>query len=352
MAFKTYGYVMYALSNGAIPFNLGMVLSVVVITAYILYGGQRSVVVTDFLQGLISCVIVVVGLVFVAHRLFGGYGQLLQDTFRENAQLFLVGDSTYWACIIIGGSLGAYCWLEIFNRIFMARSVKDVRNVVVGAPIVVVIFSTLLMMLSYGGIFIPKVMADVESGFLIMFRMAGGPLLLAAAAVIIIAADMSNTDSALVTNSTVIAKNVVGALRSLTDAQLVMTARVVAVIYMAAGLIVAMTDLPILAFIAIWTYECLLQGFAVIILGALWSRGTLKGAVAAMAVGLPVTLALMALPDLSARLLGSWTPGVVGFVVNMVVYVGIALATPPDKRVEELFNEIRVVHRTALVTGD
>lgn len=41
MAFKTFGYVVSALTYGAIPFNIGMIVAGLFIMSYVMYGGQK-----------------------------------------------------------------------------------------------------------------------------------------------------------------------------------------------------------------------------------------------------------------------------------------------------------------------
>lgn len=56
--------------------------------------------------------------------------------------------------------------------------------------------------------------------------------------------------------------------------------------------------------------------------------------------GLPVTVLLGLYPEWSAAYFGTWAPGILGLVVNIVVYVVVSLFSKPESYVEELFKEV------------
>lgn len=266
---------------------------------------------------------------------------MFQRVFAEKPDLLVVGDHPYWTSIILGGIIGSYCWLEVFNRIFVAESVSEVRKVAAGAPFLMVLIYVVLIIMSMGGALIPEVVADPEAGFFTLFNMAGGPLLLAFGAIVVVAAEMSSIDSQLATNSVVVANNLVKPFRpNMSERQLIAVCRLSALGFVLAALVVAMMDLPMLVTIAIFTYENLVHLFPTVILGAVWSRGTRAAAVAGLAVGVPFTVYFMWNAAAFQTLFGSWTPGIVGFVLNIVVYIIVSLLSRADERVNELFAEL------------
>ncbi len=350
IAFKTFGYVVDALTYGAIPFNVGMTVGVLLILAYVSYGGQRTVVTVDFLQGIVSVVLVIGGITFVAYKLFGGYGPIFQVLVAERPDHLIVTDMPYWSSIILAGIIGSYCWLEIFNRIFLAKNTREVRKVAAGAPVILVIFCFTLLTLSAAGSLIPEVAADPEAGFLIMFNMAGGPILLAMAAIVIIAGEMSSLDSQLATNSVVVANNFVKPFKpDMTDKQMIRVMRIAAAAFVISSLFLAMMELPALVYLAIFTYENLVHMFPAIILGALWKRGNTTAALAGICVGIPITVYFTFFPDHLAAFVGSWQPGIVGFAVNVTIYVVVSLLSKPDPRVEALFDELEKEEASAMI---
>src|SRR5690606_35264161 len=92
MALKTFGYLSYSLTYGAVPMNVGMAVFALFTLSYIAWGGQRSVVVTDFVQGVISMVLVMGGALFVIYKLFGGIGPMMSRLMAEKPELLTVSD--------------------------------------------------------------------------------------------------------------------------------------------------------------------------------------------------------------------------------------------------------------------
>ena len=189
LSIKTFGLLMSEATNGTILFDVGMGIITAVILVYIVFAGMRSVVVTGFIQGIISTIVLFVGLVWIANSLFSSFGPLLEQVARQNPELLVVnGGSGYWASIILTGSIAGYAWLEIFNRIFLAKTVREVKKIAVGAPIVAVAASFSLLVLGLGISLVPQAASAGESAFFVMAWTVGGPLLLASVGIVVLAA--------------------------------------------------------------------------------------------------------------------------------------------------------------------
>ncbi len=348
MAFKTFGYVVSALTYGAIPFNIGMVVAGLFIMSYVMYGGQKSVVYSAFIQGQVMIFGSMILLAIMGQKFFGGFGPMLRQVAEKTPELLTVADSPYWASVIIAGILGSYCWLETFNRMFVAGSVREIKICTAGAPLLAAGMYVTLLLVGIGGSLIPEVLADPESGFLTMARMAGGPLMVGFAGIIVMAAEMTSIDSQLATNSVVMANNIVKRFKpDLTEKEVVRIGQITVVVSCILALAIAMMDLPMLMEIAIFTFQHIVHIFPTAIIGILWKRGTAKAAWAGLAVGLPITAYLTLNEAVATTVFGSWTPGIIGFVVNLFVYVVVSLTTEPDGYVEELFAQIKNVTQQA-----
>ncbi|WP_049899282.1 sodium:solute symporter family protein [Halococcus agarilyticus] len=347
LSIKTFGLLMSEATNGTISFDVGMGIITAVILVYIVFAGMRSVVVTDFIQGIISTIVLFVGLVWIANSLFGGYGPMLEQIARQNPELLVVnGGSGYWASIILTGALGGYAWLEIFNRIFLAKNVREVKKVAVGAPIIAVLATFLLLLLGLGISLVPQAASAGESAFFVMARMAGGPLLLAGVGIVVLAAGMSSIDSQLTTVGVVTAWNIVKELKpDIPTGRAVNISRVVIVAWVAMAFYIATFDLPLLARIAIWTYEALVHIVPPIFLGLFWRKGNKYGAFAGIAVGLAVTFGINLTLALGVGgpvpALGGFTGAIIGLPVNVAIYVAAAYLGPEVDYVDELFEEVR-----------
>lgn len=346
LSIKTFGFLMTEATNGTVPFNIGMGIITAVVLAYIVLAGMRSVVVTDFIQGIIATVILFVALFWIAHSLFGGFGQLLSQLAQQRPQLLTVNDSTgYWASIILTGALGAYAWVEIFNRIFLARDVREVKKVALGAPILAVFATFALLLLGMGISLVPQAANAGERAFFVMAQMAGGPFLLAGVGIIVLAAGMSSIDSQLTTFGVVVSWNIVKELKpDMSMERTVNISRAVIAAWVVVAFYLATLDLPLLARIAIWTYEGIVHMVPPIFLGLFWRKGNKYGAVAGVIVGLVVTFGINFTLAVSVGgavpALAGFTGAIIGLPINVGIYIAAAYFGPEVKYAEELFEEI------------
>ena len=119
------GLVFHVLSDGVISIALGMVIGVVSILAYTLFGGMWSVAVTDFLQ----MIILVVGLAILAvfaGQMAGGADQVLALAASRDMFRFLpepnFHDIVFFLAAAITMMLGSIPQQDVFQRVMSADS--------------------------------------------------------------------------------------------------------------------------------------------------------------------------------------------------------------------------------------
>ncbi len=340
MGFKTFGYVIHALTYGALPFWLGIAIAAAFILTYTLRGGTKSVVTSDFIQGLIMIFGSLVVVLLMTYKNFGGFAPMFREVATRMPELLTVQDSAGWSSVIIAGILGSFCWMEIFNRMFVARSEEELTVSTVGAPVLGASMYILLLLLGIGAALIPEVAANPENGFLKLAEMSGGPVLLGIAGILIFAAEISSTDSGIVTGGVVIANTIIKRIKpSMPNDKLVRTSRIAIFFEVVIAATLATRDLPMLMEIGMFTFVHIIHVFPTAILGVVWRRGNRRSAWAGIAVGMTVTVFFELCPSYAGVLKG-WDPGVVGFVCNLIVYVVVALLSAPEKETEALFEEV------------
>lgn len=341
MAFKTFGYVIHSLTYGALPFNLGIVVAAIFILTYTLRGGTKSVVNSDFIQGLIMIFGSIALILFMTHKFFGGFTPMFQKVYEKAPELLTIPDSAGWSSVIIAGILGSFCWMEIFNRMFCANSPEELTISTVGAPILGASMYILLLLLGIGAALIPEAVADPENGFLTLANMAGGPIILGFAGIIILAAEISSTDSGVVTGGIVIANTIIKRINpKLSEKKLVKVSRIAILVEVSIAAILSMMELPMLMEIGMFTFQHIIHVFPTAIIGVIWKRGNKKSAWGGIIVGMLITVTLTLFPEFSSQYFGGWAPGVVGFFFNLMTYIIIALFSEQEEYVSELFSEL------------
>jgi SSS family solute:Na+ symporter len=339
---KTFGFLMSEATNGTVPFDVGMGIITVIVLGYIVFAGMRSVVITDFIQGVISTFVLFAAVLWIAYALFGGFGSLVQQVAHQSESMFTVSQSSgYWASIVLTGALGGYAWMEVFNRIFLAKNVKEIKKVAVVAPLVVVLATFSLFLLGMGASLLEGVSG--QGAFFQMAEQAGGPVLLAGVGIIILAAGMSSIDSQLTTMGVVVSWNVVKELKpDIETSRAVNISRVVIVAWVAVAFGLATLDLPLLAKIGVWTYEGIVHLLPPIVLGLFWRKGNKYAAGAGIVAGMAITYGInltMASSFAGPAIMG-FTGAIVGLPVNLLVFVVGAYLGDDVAYVDDLFDEV------------
>ncbi len=121
------GLVFNLLSGGAISMPMGMVIGVVSILAYTLFGGMWSVAVTDFIQMIILVVGLSVLAVFAADQAGGAEKVITLATSQNLFQFFPEPDFKEWL-FFIGAAVtimfGSIPQQDVFQRVMSANSAK------------------------------------------------------------------------------------------------------------------------------------------------------------------------------------------------------------------------------------
>ena len=342
--FAAMGALMQAVTYGLIPYRLGMIIIVVFVMAYIMYSGMKSLAITELLQGLLSTVVIIGGFLFIAYKLFGGFGPMFEQVYQvapENLTVSYGGfyDYGYWSSVIITASLGVMGWASFFTRIYTSKSIMDVKKVSWWSALIAVIVCTLLFVLAIGGILVPEAVegAGNDTGIFAMAELAGGPWLLGLMGVVVVAAGMSLISVVMNSHSIIISENFIRPFKpNLTSQGRVKIARWTTLVYSLIALGIALCELPNLYEIALVAYECIAQVVPMVILSMYWKRSNKWGAGLGFIVGAIVTVVMTVT---GATVLG-FTGGVIGLCVNILVHVACGFIFPKDKDVDEMFEVI------------
>lgn len=119
------GVVFNVLSEGSITISQGMVIGVISILAYTLFGGMWSVAITDFIQMIILVIGLAVLAVFAGHQA-GGAGRVISFATDRDMFHFLpeprVKDVLFFIAAAITMMLGSIPQQDVFQRVMSANS--------------------------------------------------------------------------------------------------------------------------------------------------------------------------------------------------------------------------------------
>lgn len=343
MEFYAMGSLVEAITYGQIPHRIATIIIVAFVMAYVLYSGMRAVAWTELIQGILSSLVISVGFIFMAIKLYGGFGEMwsgMHAMMPENLTVTHGADYDihYWFSIVCLASLGNLCQLSYFTRLFTARSPLDIKKCAFIGGIVTLVVCCLQFTVASGGLLVPGAEGLVDNG-LLFFGLADyafGPWFMGFAAIVVVAAGMSLVSTVMSSHSVTISEIFIkGSKKERTEAERLRLIRITIVVYTVAALIIALMNLPKLHDIALGLFEGLLQFVPMMLFGIYWKRANLKGVATGFILSLLITYAIYIFAHNSVF---GYTGGVIGVIVNCACIIIFGLMAPVEKGTEDLFS--------------
>lgn len=354
--FKGCGIVMQTVFP-ELPLTIAMAVGAIIIIVYTFLGGYKAVCWTDFLQGMLMVIAVVVVPLAVIMNL-GGWENVSnawdQVGVEEFTNLFWDGGSPLSAIAIISLLAWAFGYFGMPHIVVRYMSIRSPREVKVARRIslvwIVIALSAAILIGMVGrayfqindmsldgynseNIFITLV-SDVFVGSLWPF-VAG--LLFAA----VMAAIMSTADSQLLVASSSITNDVLGKSKrfNFSDAKLMWISRIVVIVVAIIAFVLAMVGNDNIMGLVSYAWAGFGAAFGPLMLLSLyWKRMNLQGAIASMVTGFVVIILWESFMDFTG--IYSLLPG---FIISMAVGIIVALLTPaPAKEIVEEFDAAQV----------
>lgn len=323
-------------TGGVIPYSGGILLCVLGVALYAIYGGARGVVWTDVIQGFIFAVLLVLTAGLVIHWA-GGWqtGWLNALNVRPENFVFDPARSGNYLTLLLLWTFGWVLTPHLWQRMYMARSPRVMATSMVLASALalwVVTFSGAIIGFLAIGI-MPEIPPGFDTDALVpllynRFLPIGGIILVIAT----FAAGMSTLDSQLITSTSIFTLDF---YRSILNPNADgFTLQRIGYFFQgvfAAGLVI-FALLPagqalLIPLASIGVGLCLL--FLMPLIGALfWPRASTPAAFWSMLLGFLVMLTLQ-VGGWTTYLPGTWGPPFWGFVTSVVIFIAVSLVTPP-----------------------
>ncbi len=352
--FLAAGYAVQLITGGAISFNMGMIIIAIFFIGYILFAGMKAVILADYYQGWIFFVAGTFVFIIAMVTHFGGWSEMWEMTKAHTPELLAVPGSLeswggehpgslFYPSLIITAALGAYLYPSLFSRMLAAKDMKSLKISLQIMPIVAVFFGIVVFFFAIGSASLGEFgLLDSAMSF-IEFIGSLGPVATALIAIIIIAGSLSMMDSMISSWAIVFTNDVLSPVsHKFSSQKKVAIARTFTVIIGVAGLLLAMTDLPTVVQIVTRVYQVMLQAFPVVVLGIMWKKGSLVGAWAGFLSGCVVVVYFAYInvqPDYIPMFNGMQS-GIVGLIVNLVVYVVLSLIFTKGRASDEFFETL------------
>lgn len=332
-----------------LSYHLGLFITVSVVVAYTLLGGFLAVSMTDFVQGCIMFVALVL-VPIVAYMQFDNMGDLMTNathTIKPFSSLF---DEFSLLAVIssLAWGLGYFGQPHIIVRFMAIRSVPDIkvaRRIGMSWMSVTLIgaVATGLVGVAYINKF-PQQLDDPETIFILFSDILFHPIISGFLLAAILAAIMSTISSQLLVSSSSLTEDVYRAFfnKDVGEKELVKIGRVgVFVVALVACLLAFDRSSSILSLVSN-AWAGFGAAFGPLVLFSLyWSKMTHKGAVAGVITGAVTVLVWIYLPVLAdGKTLSTVIYEIVpGFIVSSVAVVVVSLLdTRPSEQVQQQFH--------------
>ena len=302
------GLVFHLLSGGAIGVATGMVIGVVSILAYTLFGGMWSVAVTDFIQ----MIILVLGLVILAvfaGQMAGGADKVIDLALSRDLFKFWpepsVHDMLFFFAAAITMMLGSIPQQDVFQRVMSANSVSAAtKGPVIGGACYILFAFVPMFLVASALIIMPEqttaMLADDPQKILptlVMEKMPFAMQVLFFGA--LLSAIKSTASATLLAPSVTFTENIWRQFVPRTsDRQELLTMRITVLVFSACVLAysIVMEGTSIYELVS-GAYQVPLVGaFIPLVCGLYWKRASTQGAIAAVVLGIGVWLLVMYSP--------------------------------------------------------
>jgi sodium/proline symporter len=299
----------------------GIAVGGVIIVVYTLMGGFRAVSWTDFFQGTIMVVALVVMPVLVLAAV-GGYGAMLHRLAAIDPNLVtLSGGRTGFTLFglvtgLLGIGIGYPGQPHVLTRYMAASGDEKIRQTQVIAMVWGVLVFYGAGFLGLGGrLLMPQLGegGDPEQLFPLLSRAMLHPLIAGVMLAAILSAIMSTVSSQLLVAASAVSRdlfeNVLGVARS--GRASVLAGRVAVLVLGAAALAVSLQNVRVVFWFVLFAWSGLGAAFGPVLLLSLWTDAlTRKGVIAGMVTGFGVTVAWK-LSGLSDRVIYELVPAFV-----------------------------------------
>jgi SSS family solute:Na+ symporter len=339
---KGMAYVFNVLTEDTIPIWLGALISYGIVIVYVATSGVRGAAWSDVLQGILMLVVAWVVGFTVVYKFHGGVTAMFQSIEASRPGFLTVGNPgsgmspMSYTTILLVSVLGFIMWPHLFTKSFTTTEKKIKLTVLVYPLFAIFLVPILFIGFAAIGVVDPSQLSgpDTILPHLVTNEMGASGLVYGLIGAGALAAAMSSADAITHGGSVSFGRDIVQPLMPNLSERVqiwIMRLSVIAIgtiayylsIFGAAGLVQLLVG----------AYGSIVQ-FAPAVYGALWwRRGTASGVLAGLIGGIMVNYYF--------QLIQTTTPldinaGILGLMVNVVLFFGVSLITRPvERRAEE-----------------
>jgi SSS family solute:Na+ symporter len=318
-----------------ITWQIGAIVTMIIIMVYVLSGGMRGSGWTDVVQGLIMIIAMTLAVVFVAVSL-GGFEAANTAAYSASPELFTrPGGGEFflpqiWFSFMLLWIFADPMFPQIFSRFYTAKDEKSLKMSMILYPIVVsflFLFPVLIGVWAHGAgleiaagstdMVLPMMVATYAPGFIFAFVMVGA-----------LAALMSTADSQLLSLSTMLSRDI--PIKKNRVSEILLGKVLVIVLSLFAIFFVAFGFDPkvgIMATLVSTTFSGLAVLCPTAIAALYWKKATKYGCIASIIIG-EISIFLFQFKILPTY---GFLSAIWGILIAIIVLIIVSYATPSKK---------------------
>ena len=309
-----------------------MVISIVVIAAFVFASGIRAIAWVSILKDALMLLAAVSIGIAVPYVYFGGIGPMFAALARSRpAHLTMPGATAdlghpWYVTTVLLTSLGLYMWPQGFAANFTAKSADTVRRNAVLMPLYTITLA-FIFFVGFTAVLVVPGLADGDLSLLTIVRRTFPPWFLGVIGGAGALTAMVPAAIFVLTAATLFAKNFYRPMfaPAMTDDQVAKVARAMVVVLSLISLYFAIYSSTTLVSLLLFGYAGVTQFFPGVVLGLYWKRVTMLGVFVGMIAGI-ATVAILVLSKQDPFL--GWSAGFVALCLNFLITAILSLLTP------------------------
>ncbi|MDP7190734.1 MAG: sodium:solute symporter family protein [Alphaproteobacteria bacterium] len=332
---KGMAYVFNVLTEGHIPFWVGALLAYGIVVVYVVTSGVRGAAWSDVLQAILMLVIAWILGLYLVQTLHGGTEAMFGAIIAERPDFLLIGkeesvmSAMAFSSAVIISTIGFVMWPHLFTKSY-TTSEKRIKLTVLAYP-VFALFLVPVLFIGFAaiGVVPPDAIEkpDQVLPYLITHELGASGLVYGLIGAGALAAAMSSSDAISHGASVSVGRDIILPLKpDMAERTQLLVMRIAVVAVGGAAYYLAIFGGEGLIQLLLGAYGYIIQ-LAPPIYGALyWRRASREGAIAGLLTGAAINAFLQFGTD--ARPLDI-NPGMLAFLANLVVFVGLSLILKP-----------------------
>ncbi len=351
-----------------IPYEYCMVGMAALTALYLVAGGYIATALTDFVQGLVMIVgVILMVLMVVLNPNVGGLsaglakiaeipdvGAALASPFgsAENAILLI--------SLILLTSLGTWGMPQMVHKFYAIKDNKAIhRGTVISTLFALVIGGAAYFTGAFGRLFLAEAPENLDTVMPQVLGVALSPAMLGLILVLLLAASMSTLSSLVLVSSSSISMDLVKGVwkKDMKDKSVMTMMRVLCVVFVAISLVIALLQPAAIVTLMSYSWGALSGCFlAPFLLGVRWKGMTKAGAWAGVITGLAVVVPLMIIGSVSTILPKWLSPPAIGSIAMILSLIVTPIVSKMTKKfdeahIENVFGEFNVENESERISA-